>query len=740
MSVQAENPTVQTAEQQDWFLAAALGDLGQIRTLLRRNNALIALRDNEHGTAEELAERYKHSDVAAFLRSRKNHAPVKQQVSSTDFSSDPELDEALAQQQAYLSSLKPSDDGLRLAGSSSSSSSVEEVKSISNHSADDIDALLSAAESGDLDRVKQLLKNGVAVDAAHEDGITALMVAVLRGHYRIVDFLVLKGADTLLSDRNGYTVLDYNNHTRDAVIRMLITKYDGAIFLDAARRGDAEALQLLLAQGRVQATDGVARQALELVVASQDQRCSELLQASGVYLPEQGDYVAASDPDSARTESQEGSLHMEIESRSDFKLSKENVAEFSTLLESRDEHAIARLLEGIVAPMSGDEQENARKVFAALLEAHNANEEAASRDVAGSREESVDSQNSASQGSGSFHDVDIRDIDDSDLGAVIRSRRFPSMDEAKTEYNPTFNEEQIIEFFARVQRGDPQQVLSFVEGVAAAVNGNMQSVLMSLLNARNVAGKTPLQLAIEGSDKNMMQWLLMQGANPYVEDGSERNAFSYSERCGDSSISAFLSRYVDFFQVVETGSVRALNEFFSSCPPDVWRQLINARAPGDPDGKTALMLVINNQEECQSDKVDKVKCLLAHGADLYLANRFGNDARRYASGNREIGLVLEAHIAAQLSRHSFWQHHAAKSVVTGGALVALGTLIGLGLAGSDASWSAMLTDKVADGIPKDINVAVAFAIVFVLCMICAAIYDAKRAVSEEAPMAGYAAN
>ncbi|MFD9498022.1 ankyrin repeat domain-containing protein [Streptomyces sp. NPDC060035] len=71
------------------------------------------------------------------------------------------------------------------------------------------DRLVRAAEDGDASQVARLLGEGVPVDAARKGGrgLTALDIAVQRGHADVVRVLVEAGADL------GQPVHDYGEHT-----------------------------------------------------------------------------------------------------------------------------------------------------------------------------------------------------------------------------------------------------------------------------------------------------------------------------------------------------------------------------------------------------------------------------------------------------------------------------------------------------------------------------------------------
>jgi len=68
-------------------------------------------------------------------------------------------------------------------------------------------ALVSAAESGNLDRVDQLLRSGVSTEQSDARGRTALLVATLRGDVTMVRRLLAAGARADVADEDGDTPL-----------------------------------------------------------------------------------------------------------------------------------------------------------------------------------------------------------------------------------------------------------------------------------------------------------------------------------------------------------------------------------------------------------------------------------------------------------------------------------------------------------------------------------------------------
>jgi hypothetical protein len=69
--------------------------------------------------------------------------------------------------------------------------------------------LLRAAASGDLNRVRALLVQGVDVNSTNKANQTALMLAAAFKRIEIVKYLVLAGADVKLQDELGLTALDW---------------------------------------------------------------------------------------------------------------------------------------------------------------------------------------------------------------------------------------------------------------------------------------------------------------------------------------------------------------------------------------------------------------------------------------------------------------------------------------------------------------------------------------------------
>ena len=86
--------------------------------------------------------------------------------------------------------------------------------------------LFQAIQNEDARAVERLLREGVDVDEKTEDGLTALMLATIKGSVEIMHALLQRGADANQKNNKGWTALRY-----------------------AVSMGDINALQVLLASG-----------------------------------------------------------------------------------------------------------------------------------------------------------------------------------------------------------------------------------------------------------------------------------------------------------------------------------------------------------------------------------------------------------------------------------------------------------------------------------------------------------
>ncbi|MBI4024646.1 MAG: ankyrin repeat domain-containing protein [Verrucomicrobia bacterium] len=152
--------------------------------------------------------------------------------------------------------------------------------SISCAAENQADALVVAAESGDVNRVKLLLEQGVDVNAvSRRVGATALMLAAGRGQIEVVRLLLDKGADLEAGKGKHGTALIWAapvTGVGNDVLKLFMEKgadvnakrEDGTTALiAAAEHGNMESLKFLLDQGgdvRMKNSDG--KTALEMAL------------------------------------------------------------------------------------------------------------------------------------------------------------------------------------------------------------------------------------------------------------------------------------------------------------------------------------------------------------------------------------------------------------------------------------------------------------------------------------------
>jgi len=83
-----------------------------------------------------------------------------------------------------------------------------------------------AARRGDSSALKDILdKNPKLVNALDQFGNTALHGAVEKGHIQIIKYLISKGADVNMKDREGRTPLYYAEITANTEVEELLKKY-----------------------------------------------------------------------------------------------------------------------------------------------------------------------------------------------------------------------------------------------------------------------------------------------------------------------------------------------------------------------------------------------------------------------------------------------------------------------------------------------------------------------------------
>jgi ankyrin repeat protein len=116
--------------------------------------------------------------------------------------------------------------------------------------------LISAAEKGDIETVKSLLKKDIYIHTQDKEGRCALVAAAYQNHLEIVDLLIAAGADVnmkdntlqsayLISTSDGFTELLKKTLKAGADV-YCTDSYNGTGLIRAADRGHVEIIEELL--------------------------------------------------------------------------------------------------------------------------------------------------------------------------------------------------------------------------------------------------------------------------------------------------------------------------------------------------------------------------------------------------------------------------------------------------------------------------------------------------------------
>ncbi|CUU35930.1 MAG: ankyrin repeat domain-containing protein [Armatimonadetes bacterium] len=168
------------------------------------------------------------------------------------------------------------------------------------------DQLIEAVESGDIRAVEQLLQQGANVNARTRGGLTALSLAVIRGHDAIALTLIERGASLDARDRSGdrqqmspgYSPVHYAAiYGRTRVLERMLQagvspdlrdKNGRTLLMLAAENGHTDTVRLLLRHGaNPRATSALGETVLDCARRGKNPTVIRLIEAA-INSPESG--------------------------------------------------------------------------------------------------------------------------------------------------------------------------------------------------------------------------------------------------------------------------------------------------------------------------------------------------------------------------------------------------------------------------------------------------------------------
>ncbi len=106
--------------------------------------------------------------------------------------------------------------------------------------------LHDAAAEGDIDAVRNHIAGGEYVNFRDKEGLTALHWAVVKGQYKVAEFLIDNGADINATDNFGTTLLHMAVFGGEKIVKLLVDK---GIRVDARNDDGISALHLAALEG-----------------------------------------------------------------------------------------------------------------------------------------------------------------------------------------------------------------------------------------------------------------------------------------------------------------------------------------------------------------------------------------------------------------------------------------------------------------------------------------------------------
>jgi pectate lyase len=275
--------------------AAAIGDIGLIRSLIEEGVDVNGREDPIFKTALHRAAIGGHKDVAELLLAKgadvnaRDQFPCATPLYYAAEKGHKEIVELLIAEGADANAKNSQGQTpLDIAVRRGHKDIVELLRArVANSS------IHQAASQGDMARIKYLLENGFDVNARDDDSRTALIRAVMGRHIDVVKFLIEVGADVNLSDKTGFMPLTYALLNKDSnMVQMLLDKganvnvkanWSGYTSLHwTVMIGSRELTELILEAGAdVNAKSNAGETPLDIAACRDSVAIAELLVAKG---------------------------------------------------------------------------------------------------------------------------------------------------------------------------------------------------------------------------------------------------------------------------------------------------------------------------------------------------------------------------------------------------------------------------------------------------------------------------
>jgi ankyrin repeat protein len=147
--------------------------------------------------------------------------------------------------------------------------------------------LFAAAQSGDAEKIKQLLDAGSDHAAINEAGETALMLAAREGHLAAVKVLIAAGADVNAQSPQGWTALAkaaYNGETERGYVEAIEALHEAGASLDARIFFGITPLMLAAGGGDAPVVEWLINHGADVLAANEGGRTARMMADDKFYV------------------------------------------------------------------------------------------------------------------------------------------------------------------------------------------------------------------------------------------------------------------------------------------------------------------------------------------------------------------------------------------------------------------------------------------------------------------------